>query len=297
MFKKEILHIKSNPSMNGFNEIFHDVVYSSGNNFSLTMDIIVPWHDINSIFPAPRLPLIIFVQGSGWTFPNVWYQMPQLCEFAKKGYVIASITHRNADNGFSYPSSLVDVKTAIKFLRQNADKYYIDSEHIGLFGTSSGANLSILAAMTCDDLSIYDCDSSVSYDTDFLKISEKVNFVVSCFPTTDMVELYKAPNFDKGIKHIFDKLAYDDANAHMDILKKMSPYYITNPDDEYPPMLIAHGTNDSLIPYSQSLKLYEKMISQGHYAEMIAVDDAPHEGSFWSSEILEIIFKFIKANI
>ena len=52
----------------------------------------------------PRRPLIVFLQGSGWTFPDVNYEIPQLAEYARNGYVVATITHRSFKDGYSAPA-------------------------------------------------------------------------------------------------------------------------------------------------------------------------------------------------
>ncbi len=52
-----------------------------------------------------------------------------------------------------------------------------------------------------------------------------------------------------------------------------------------------------MVSYEQSVALYRALVDHGTHAEMICVDGAPHEGSFWSQEVLDAIFTFIKAHI
>lgn len=284
--------IKSNPSMEGMAEIIHDVVFSVAEGVELKLQLILPWWDRAG--QVPSYPLIVFVQGSGWTFPNVWYEVPQLCEFAKKGYAVATITHRNSLEGYPFPACLMDVKTAIRYLRKNAGIYGIDKERVGIWGTSSGGNLALLTAMTIGD---------ERYETEEYKgYSDKVNYCVSCFPTTDFVECMESPDFDKGIKDIFAALSGGAIDENMTVLKEISPYYISENSIEknlkvnYPPIFLAHGTKDMLIPYKQSEKMYQSLKRLGADATMVAVEDAPHEGSFWSREIIEMIYDFIEKN-
>ena len=42
---------------------------------------------------------------------------------------------------------------------------------------------------------------------------------------------------------------------------------------------------------------YNKLIEGGYQADLVRVTDAPHEGNFWSEELLNIIFDFIEKNV
>src|SRR5690606_6431839 len=114
--------------------------------------IMVPWYEKTDSLEdeVPRRPLIVFLQGSGWTFPDVNYEIPQLAEYARNGYVVATITHRSYKDGYPAPAFLQDAKTAIRFLRKNANVYGIDPNRVCFWGTSSGGNTAMLVAMTGD---------------------------------------------------------------------------------------------------------------------------------------------------
>lgn len=286
----KIMTVQSNPSWEGMAEIFPDVVFSHVGGEELKMQIIAPWWDREGT-EIPKYPLIIFVQGSAWTFPGVWYQIPQLSELAKKGYVVATITHRNSMEGHPFPACLQDVKTAIRFLRKNASEYGIAADRIGLWGTSSGANLSLLAALT---------EGEERYRTEeYQEYSDKVNFVVACFPTTDLVEYMQDDSADQEIKEIFKALSGGTVDEEMSILKEMSPFQKVKESSSItcPPILLAHGDADELIPHSQSMKLYEELDKKGAEAMMVTVKGAPHEDAFWSQEMLSLIYDFIKKYI
>ena len=61
--------IKRNPTLDGLAEISPDIVYSHAGGKDLTLRVIYPWkNDANA---DRRYPLILFIQGSGWTFPNI----------------------------------------------------------------------------------------------------------------------------------------------------------------------------------------------------------------------------------
>lgn len=283
------ISIPANPSWEGFAEIFPDVVFSRAGGEELKMQIMAPWWDREGV-QIPEYPLVVFVQGSAWTFPGVWYQIPQLCQLARQGYVVATITHRNSMEGHPFPACLQDVKTAVRFLRENAPQYGIDPDRVGLWGTSSGANLSLLSALT---------EGEARYETnEYPEYSDKVDYVVACFPTTDLVEYMKDDAMDPEIKEIFVALSGGKLDPEMSILREMSPYHRVkeNPAVTTMPFLIAHGDADELIPHAQSVKLCEELEKKGADVTMVTVEGAPHEDSFWTREMLDLIFDFIKKN-
>ena len=125
-----------------------------------------------------------------------------------------------------------------------------------------------------------------------------LNSIVSCFATTDMPELYLDANLDINIRDAFTALSGGNVDENMTILKKMSPYHLIKEGKTYPPMFISHGTKDMLIPYRQSEKFYHKLTScTDTDAIMVAVENAPHEGAFFSEELMNMIHEFIQKYI
>ena len=173
---KKYLSIKRNPTLDGLAEISPDIVYSHAGGKDLTLRVIYPWR--NDANAARRYPLILFIQGSGWTFPNINYEIPQLSWYARHGYVVATVTHRNCYDGFPFPAFLQDVKCALRYLRAHADDWSIDPERVTVYGTSSGGNTALLVGLTGDD---------PRYKTDeYADQSDAVSAVVECFGPTDM---------------------------------------------------------------------------------------------------------------
>ena len=51
--------------------------------------------------------------------------MPQILDFAKRGYVAVTVSYRLIPVG-RFPAQVEDVKCAIRYLRANADKHHLD---------------------------------------------------------------------------------------------------------------------------------------------------------------------------
>ncbi len=275
-----IRHIPCNPRLRGLALRVPDVVFSTAAGTPLTMQILVPWREEGS---GQRYPLIVFLQGSAWTSPDVNYELPQLAQYARAGYVVASITHRSRLEGHPAPAFLQDAKTAIRFLRANAEEYGVDPQRVCFFGTSSGGNTSMLVALTGDD-ERYRTDEYAGY-------SDAVQLAVECFGPSDLWPLLAMRGKEK-----LDELTTfvgGDPEEHREIIREMSPLRILPQAKNVPPMLLLHGDADELVPYEQGVAMYEALREAGHEAEMICIDGAPHEGAFWSAAVHEAVLDFL----
>ena len=130
-----MLTISNNPTRKGLSVFRPNVIYSTASGVELTMDMLIPQRADTD---PSRNPVIVFIQGSAWHFPDTTYEIPQLARFSAAGYTVATVRHRNIDDGYPAPAFLQDVKTAIRFLRAHADQFQIDDKQIYSFGTSSG---------------------------------------------------------------------------------------------------------------------------------------------------------------
>ena len=86
-----IAHLPMNPTLKGQAELKQHIVYSS-NGQELTL--ILPWAAHDDRTKIPTMPLIVFVQGSGWTPPNLNYEIPMLSHFAEERVTVATVSHR-----------------------------------------------------------------------------------------------------------------------------------------------------------------------------------------------------------
>lgn len=255
-----------------------------------------------------RFPLVVFLQGSGWTAPNRFSQLPQLCAYAQKGIAVASITHRNSLDGNPFPAYLKDAKAAIRYLRSRAEELKIDENRIAFFGTSSGGNTALLVGLTGDD---------ERYLTeDYKGYSDKVACVVDCFGPSDLIQFEGSPlppltqdgqlpnqetlkalyqDRDQGMLDIlFALFGSQDAMA---VLKAMSPIYEIKPGKQYPPFLIVQGSADDVVPMSQSVKMHQALKDAGQNSTLVEITNAEHEGTFWSDDLHTLIFEFLKTNL
>ncbi len=283
----EIREFESNPTLAGMAELKRDVVYSTAGGEKTKMTLILPWGA--TMEAHPKYPLVVFVQGSAWTTPNMDYEIPQLSQLARAGVVVATITHRSSLEGEAFPAYLVDTKTAIRFLRAHAAEYAIDADRVCVYGTSSGGNTALLVGVTGDD--------PAYKSNEYADFSDAVRCVAACFGPTDLTKMVdvREEKPDNDGAAIFKGLVGNGEIA--DVLRGMSPISHVKNGAQYPPTLIIHGDADPVVPYEQGVLMFHRLIDAGAHAEMIRVKGAPHEGPFWSPALVDAIFAFIMEHV
>lgn len=280
-----IHEINNNAAMKGQVRLIENVTYSAVDGEALKMDILAPWSQRYDYLKSDPRPLIVFVQGSSWRQPTMGEEIPQLVQFVKAGYIVATVQHRNSLDGHSFPAFLQDVKTAIRFLRAHAEQYAIDPQRVAIWGTSSGANASLLVALTPND--------SRYKTAEYADQSDAVNAVVSCFAPTDVVDTFKNASQVPGSDILQYSLFGTDPSKWDDIKRQMSPLYQIKDGQKYPPFLLLHGDADKVVPYHQMEDMYHALEEHGVSVEAYRVKGANHERDFWSQTIYDLVKDFL----
>ena len=285
-----IHEIENNPELTGQVRLIDNVTYAAVDGRPLKMAILEPWTQRFPLkyHPAPR-PLIVFVQGSSWRVGKMGEQIPQLVQFVKAGYVVATVQHRNTLDGYPFPAFLEDVKTAIRYLRRRAVKFAIDSDRVAIWGTSSGANAAMLVGLTGDDPRY----AGHLYRTE----SDRVDAVVSCFAPMDVLDTFDYTAAVPGSELLKFCLLGMDRKKWPEIAKEMSPLDQVKPGQDYPPFLLFHGDADKVVPYQQMVKMYDKLEADGYDVAAYRVKGANHEKDFWSERIYQTVLEFLDKKV
>ena len=256
-----------------------NVVYKNKDGMDLTLQILVPrliQTDTNA-----RYPLIVYIQGSAWKKQNVYRNLVTLGDFARRGYVLAIVEYRPSDTAV-FPAQIEDTRDAIKFMLDNADKYNADTNNLFVWGDSSGGHTSLFTAIPLSDN-----DNTIP----------NINAIISYYPPTDLLEMRNDPlgsttgdaESPEGIL-IGRKNVYD----FPDEAKRISPYYEISKADNLPPIFLAHGTADTVVPFNQSKILADKLKEENRVYEFYVIKDADHgDWQFWTKDMFDLVENFI----
>ena len=91
------------------------------------------------------VPLVVDVHGGAWCNMDLKDCEPRDLALVRAGFAVAALNFRHA--GAGYPSSLIDINFAIRWLKAHADKLALRADAVGLSGQSSGGHLAMLTAM------------------------------------------------------------------------------------------------------------------------------------------------------
>lgn len=124
---------------------FSEAVNIVGENEKLLLDFYAPKNDA-----MKKRPLVVFVHGGGYTHGDKaeGYPITFTDGLIKRGYAVALINYRlgieEPQSDLNYFESMFrvmqDAKSAVWFMRKNAEKYGVDVDKIIIMGGSAGAH-------------------------------------------------------------------------------------------------------------------------------------------------------------
>jgi acetyl esterase/lipase len=216
-------------------------------------------------FPPARktnslLPAVLVMHGGGFNDGDKARRREiEFCSvLARHGYVCMSINYKLWHKGATeptWPQSLHDAKTAVRWLRKNADTLRIDPNRIAAMGGSAGGNLAAMLALTA-------LDDGLDPPGPYEEFSCRVQCGIDFYGAVDLLKYHDMKMF----------LATRDEAP--DRYRAASP--ITYAGNGDAPMLIVHGTKDTTVPLSQSKTLAERLEQTGSTCKLVIVHDAPH---------------------
>lgn len=119
--------------------ILRDLVYADIEGRKLHLDVVMPKNGRTK----RGFPVVVMVHGGGWRSGDKSMEMPLSCELARRGYACVAVEYRMSMEAL-YPAAIIDIKTAIRYVRANAKKLGLDPKHIAIQGSSAGGQMAAL---------------------------------------------------------------------------------------------------------------------------------------------------------
>ena len=94
---------------------------------------------------AGPFPIVVDLHGGAWCRSDLTVCQPRDEILAEAGFAVAALDFRHAGDG--YPTSLIDINYAIRWLKAHAGDFRIDPDRLAISGQSSGGHLAMLSAM------------------------------------------------------------------------------------------------------------------------------------------------------
>ena len=230
------------------------------------------------VVQGPPRPLVVYVPGSAWLPQNLDRSVPRLAAFAEAtGYAVAMVAYRPSTVAKA-PAQLHDLKAALNHLQAEHARWNLSADKVVLWGTSSGGHLVSLAGLTAEGGP--DIAGVVNFfgPTDFRRMGD--------FPS---VMDHNAPNSPESL--VVGGPIQDPEFA--EAVAAYNPLTYVDPDKPTPPFLLMHGDRDPLVPFNQSVLLYEALRDAGHDVTFYKLKDAGHGTRFFTPKPLAIVEAFM----
>ncbi len=205
---------------------------------------------------------IIIVHGGGWVRGDRRLDVqPLFNPLSRAGFAWFSVDYRLVTDVSQFGVAINDVQAAIGYVKSHAAEFNVDPDRIALVGESAGGQLAIMAALRGGE-------------------AGSVRAVVGFYTPTDLVSLIRRSNLIPAqIRNAIVGSPWE--RLVMAGIAQLSP--IDNVRADMPPMLLIHGSADSLVPLSQSTEMCDRMRNAGASCEVYPINGAGHGIRWWSN--------------
>jgi acetyl esterase/lipase len=212
-------------------EVVRDVVFREVAGKRLRLDIAMPCE------PGRNRPAIMQIHGGAWIIGDKREQgWPLIGHLAANGWVCFNVNYRLSPAA-TWPDHLVDLKYALKWIRDHADEYGVDPKFIAVTGGSAGGHLTAMVGLTAND---------PEYQPGFEDADTSVQAAVPVYGVYDFTNRLGTMH-ERFLKQMLEPLIM---KAFLE--KEPEKFRRASPMDrihrDAPPFLIVHGDRDTLAP-------------------------------------------------
>lgn len=198
-------------------------------------------------------PLIVNVSGGGWYYghPSSIHLGRSAHTATARGYALASIACTSSREK-KFPYQIQEVRCALRHLRAHGGELSLDTEFTALWSSSSGAHLSLMAALTRGD-PYFDSEPDSA-------VPDWVSAVVAVYPCCRLdatAEDFRAiglepVNYRSGPRCAESIFLGALVEESPELCRLAAP--ITHVRSDMPPVMLLHGTADAVTPYTCTLE-------------------------------------------
>jgi len=259
-----------------------DVVYSVIPGYRpLILDLYLPPGAGND---GKRYPLVMYIHGGGWMGGHTrnsgaFADWPStLARIAREGYVVASVEYRLSGEA-PFPAAFDDVRTAIRWLRGQPDKFGLDPQKAVVWGASAGGQLAGLVGTACGSRAYPESaaaagDGAAGNPELASACVQGVIVFYGVFDFSNLVPTTEKPGEATVPGVLGAYLNCSESACDPAVVAAASP--ITFVDANDPPFLFVHGVEDPVVSIEQSKEMQAKLKEAGVPATLIAIPGVKH---------------------
>lgn len=218
-------------------------------------DDFIPYLD-TFLVDSVKNPLgaVLVLPGGGYNHRAFHEGDPVAEEFNRLGYHAFVLQYRVKPS--TAPAPQMDVTRALKIIRANAEKWFVQPDKIAVCGFSAGGHLAACAGMLGGDYPVEQGDEADSF-------SGTADAMILCYSVLSLNWV-----FERG--HTSDPTnPYHTADG-----KPIEFARLVN--DSTPPAYVWHTASDAAVPWTCSVDFARKMWECGRPCELHVFPDVPH---------------------
>jgi acetyl esterase/lipase len=243
-----------------------NVVYGMHGGLALLMDVCEP-AEVNG-------HALLLIPGSAFHAPTGYDAKPMkdypalppiVDSCLNLGFTVFVINHRVAPL-FRYPAPLDDVRRAARFIRHHAEDYGVTSDRLAAFGLSSGGHLALMLALA-------DAEGDPEASDPVDRASARVDVVAAIAAPSNLASKDWLGTVGGQFITSFMGAPFVPGAIVGPHIEASPANHVSNGD---PPVLLAHGDADPLVPVAQARLLDEILRDHGVEVEYIEVPGGGH---------------------
>lgn len=219
-----------------------------------------PYLETYILSKSKKRGAVLICPGGGYGYTSEREAEPIAMQFTAKGYHAFVLYYSVAPK--RHPQPLLDLSRAICIIRQNCDKWNIDSNKIAVCGFSAGAHLT--------------ASLGVHYDKSYLKVEgitqNRPDAMILAYPVITM----------KEFRHNGSRENLIGKNPDKALIEEMS--LETQVSDNTPPVFMWHTVEDKSVPVENSLMFAQALQKNKVPFELHIYPKGPHGLSLANNE-------------
>lgn len=251
---------------------------------------------------ASRPPLIVATHGGRFSLGNRRWELLHVPALLEAGWAIASVEYRLAQEA-AFPAAVQDCKSAVRWLRGNADTFGYDPDRFIAWGRSAGGTLAALLGVTGPLSTRFDEDPATAASP-----SAAVQAVVDWYGLSDFTQAsshFREQHLATGNAPLVDFEAPDSpvsvwlgapAPSVPDLVAEASPITYVGPlRDDLPPFFLATGDADLKVPHQQSIVLADALREAGVDVELRVLPGLGHGAIEIEEQLTPVVMSWLAA--
>eukprot|EP00931_Biecheleriopsis_adriatica_P101448 TRINITY_DN76580_c0_g1_i1.p1 TRINITY_DN76580_c0_g1~~TRINITY_DN76580_c0_g1_i1.p1 ORF type:complete len:311 (+),score=51.98 TRINITY_DN76580_c0_g1_i1:169-1101(+) len=230
----------------------------TGQNMTLRLDAYFPPKSDN----RPLRPGAVIVHGGAFMAGDSGSESEIAYRLASRGFVAVSINYRldgglvGLGNNLAALAATEDARAAVRFVRKMAKDWRVDENRILIYGSSAGAITSLYLGYV----------KTAQYEGN----SGNPGYNSSVAMAVSVSGELKAEAFCKTIHPKPENCAVEPEDPKYDYTNDLDGSTFQ------PPLLMVHGTEDTVVPYANGKAVYDRAQAVGITSKLITIPNGSH---------------------